>query len=214
MHANTWENFECSMVSTEHFWKVSLQTSLYLPRCKMKTKQVQDIVLSKLQSGQFPTQISRDLNGLVSTATIERWSRMYRDTGAIELSHPPGRTRSVRTKATVKRAKQLLKGKSKKSVRILARKLNVNRESVRRVIKHDLLCKPYKVYKQPKLTDDHKRRRVQFSNWVRNNLKKSQTNRIVFSDEKLFSVDGVWNNQNERIWAVSREVANESGGLR
>jgi hypothetical protein len=36
----------------------------------------------------------------------------------------------------------------------------------------------------------------------------------VFSDEKLFSVDGVWNRQNERIWAISREAANQKGGLR
>lgn len=180
----------------------------------MKSKDVQEIVLSKLQNGQFATQISLDLNGMVSTRTIERWSKQYSETGSIELSHSTGRRRSARTKAAIKKVKQWGKGKSRKSVRIFARKLNVSRESVRRIMKHDLQCKPYKVYKQPKLTEDHKRRRVQFANWIRNNFKKSQAKRIVFSDEKLFSVDGVWNRQNERIWAVSREEANEKGGLR
>lgn len=170
----------------------------------MKSKDVQQIVLSKLQNGQFPTQISRDLNGMVSIRTIKRWSKLYNETGAIELSHPPGPSRTVRTTAAVKKVKRWLNGKRKKSVRILARKLNVGRESVRKIIKLNLLCKPYKVCKQPKLTDGHKIRRVQFANWIKNNFSKAQTNRIEFSDEKLFSVDGVWNRQNERIWAVSR----------
>lgn len=64
----------------------------------MKSKDLQQIVLSKLQNGQFPTQISRDLNGMVSTATIKRWSKKYSETGAIELSRPPGPPRTVRTK--------------------------------------------------------------------------------------------------------------------
>lgn len=139
---------------------------------------------------------------------------MYRETGAIELSHPPGPSRTVRTTTAANKVKRWLNAKKKKSVRILARKLHVGRESVRKIIKLDLLCKPYKVCKQPKLTEGHKIRRVQFSNWIRNNFKKSDTSRIVFSDEKLFSVDGVWNRQNERVWAVNREAANQVGGLR
>ena len=77
-----------------------------------------------------------------------------------------------------------LNGKRKKSVRILARKLNVlnvGRESVRLIIKLNLLCKPYKVYEQPKLTDGHKIRRVQFENWIKNNFSKAQRNRIESS---------------------------------
>ena len=97
----------------------------------MKSEELQQIVLSKLRNGQFPTQISRDLNGVVSTRTIKRWSSLYNETGTIELSHPPGPSRTVRTKATVNKVKRWLNAKRKKSVRILARKLNVGRESVR-----------------------------------------------------------------------------------
>ena len=61
----------------------------------MKSKDVQQIVLSKLQNGQFPMQISRDLNGMVSIRTIKRWSKLYNETGAIELWHPPGPSRMV-----------------------------------------------------------------------------------------------------------------------
>lgn len=120
---------------------------------------------------------------------------MYRETGAIELSHPPGPSRTVRTTTAANKVKRWLNAKRKKSVRILARKLHVGRESVRKIIKLDLLCKPYKVCKQPKLTEGHKIRRVQFSNWIRNNFKKSDTSRIkVELSRDLNPLDySIWN---------------------
>ena len=37
--------------------------------------------------------------------------------------------------------------------------------------------------------------------------------RFVFSDEKIFTVDGVFNRQNERVSAVSRVEADRNGGI-
>lgn len=37
--------------------------------------------------------------------------------------------------------------------------------------------------------------------------------RILFSDEKMFDVDGIYNAQNQRIWAPSRAEADERGGV-
>ena len=36
--------------------------------------------------------------------------------------------------------------------------------------------------------------------------------RILFSDEKMFDLDGIYNSENDRIWAVNREEANRRGG--
>jgi hypothetical protein len=38
--------------------------------------------------------------------------------------------------------------------------------------------------------------------------------RIHFSDEKYFDIDEVYNVQNDRVWALSRAEANESGGIK
>ena len=38
--------------------------------------------------------------------------------------------------------------------------------------------------------------------------------KILFSDEKLFDIDGVYNNQNDRVWAVSRGEADKQGGTK
>ena len=36
--------------------------------------------------------------------------------------------------------------------------------------------------------------------------------KILFSDEKMSDIDGIYNRQNDRIWAVNREEANRRGG--
>ena len=64
------------------------------------------------------------------------------------------------------------------------------------------------------LTDEHKEKRIQFANWIRNNFRKEDTMRILFSDEKMFDIDGVYNSQNDRIWAVDRSEADIKGGTR
>ncbi|CAF2109294.1 unnamed protein product [Rotaria magnacalcarata] len=38
--------------------------------------------------------------------------------------------------------------------------------------------------------------------------------RILFSDEKMFDIDGVYNSENDRIWAVDRSEADIKGGTR
>ena len=38
--------------------------------------------------------------------------------------------------------------------------------------------------------------------------------KILFSDEKLFDIDGVYNSQNDRVWAVSRGEADKQGGIK
>jgi hypothetical protein len=37
---------------------------------------------------------------------------------------------------------------------------------------------------------------------------------ILFSDEKMFDIDGIYNSQNQRIWAASRTEANKRGGIK
>ena len=75
--------------------------------------------------------------------------------------------------------------------------------------------KPYKLITTPALTQLHVQKRLKFARWWRKNkadgLKDIQF--WMFSDEKIFTVDGGLNNQNARIYAHSREEANQYGGL-
>ena len=120
--------------------------------------------------------------------------------------------RTARTKRAMQEVKNRLKQKKSVSARKLALELEISERSVRRILKEDLNLKPYKKIVQPKLTDIHKAKRVQFANWIRNNFRKEDTMRILFSDEKMFDIDGIYNTKNDRVWAVDRATADANGG--
>ena len=55
---------------------------------------------------------------------------------------------------------------------------------------------------------------MSFANWVRTNFRKENKMKILFSEEKIFDIDGVYNSQNDRIWMVNRSVADTKGAIR
>ena len=138
---------------------------------------------------------------------------MLKKTGSINLSLPPGRTRTIRTKASIAKVKRRVKGKRPSSTRKLAAQLKISRTSVQRMLKEDLHYFPYKKITEPKLTELQKKKRVKFANWVLNNFSKEDTKKWLFSDEKMFDLNGIYNSQNDRVWAPSRQVADERGGV-
>lgn len=78
-----------------------------------------------------------------------------------------------------------------------------------------LLLKAYCKIKTPLLTANHINKRLSFSRWWRKEktaLFKDKP--FMFSDEKLFLIDGGHNRQNDRVYALSREQANKIGGLK
>ena len=89
----------------------------------------------------------------------------------------------------------------------------ISATSIRRILKVGLGLKPYKKVIEPSLFDDEKIKRKKFANWVRNNFRKEEPMRILFSNEKFFGIDGVYNSQNDRVWAVDRADADEKGGI-
>ena len=159
----------------------------------MKSKDLQKVVLSKYQTGDNPTKIDRDLNGGIGLRRIERWCQMIRRSGSIKLSCSP------RTKGNIQKVKHRLRRKKRVSTRKLSMELDISERSVRRIMKNDLGLRPYKKVIEPLLSNDQKIKRKKFANWVGTNFRKKDTMRILFSDEKFFDIDGVYNFQNDRV---------------
>ena len=67
---------------------------------------------------------------------------------------------------------------------------------------------------KPVLTDEHKAKRLKFANWLQTNFREEDMMKILFSDEKLFDIDGIYNSQNDRIWSVNRAEADIKSGIR
>ena len=72
--------------------------------------------------------------------------------------------------------------------------------------------KSYKRTAKPLLKDEHKAQRKKFTNWARKKFRKEETMRIVFSDEKMFDLDDIYNSENDRVRAVNREEAYRRDG--
>ena len=114
----------------------------------------------------------------------------------IEMTTLPDRLRTIRTKNMIQKVKTRLK---RVSFQKLAQEFDVSRTSVRRILRTDLGLRPYKKRIVPLMTVAQKLKRKKFANWVRTNFKKENTLKILFSDEKLFDIDGMYNAQNDRI---------------
>jgi hypothetical protein len=74
----------------------------------------------------------------------------------------------------------------------------------------DQYCKKIQV---PALTASHISKRKSFSHWIRKRFNTVSCRKILFSDEKIFNQDGIFNRQNERVYAASRQAAYEKIGL-
>ena len=75
----------------------------------MRSKDLQKFVLSKYQNGD---SLIRHLNGAIGLRTIERWCKILRKIGSIDLSKLSGRPRVIRTKRMIQKAKNRLKRKN------------------------------------------------------------------------------------------------------
>ena len=132
----------------------------------MKSIDLQKLVLSKYQKGETSSKFFYDLNGSVRIRTIQRWCKMIKEKGNIELRYTSGRSRTSRTKKNIKKVKNRLNRKKKVSVRILAQEMSISKDSVHRILQEDLNCLAYKKRIEPLVTDAQKTKRIQFSIWV------------------------------------------------
>ena len=138
---------------------------------------------------------------------------MVRETGTINLSHSLARPHIIRTKGMIQKVRKRMKRKKRVSVRKLTGELDISNGSLVRIFKQDLGYRSYRKGVPPALTDFEKSKRMKFANWLRHNFWKEDTLRILFSNEKMFDLDGMYNAQNDRIWAVNREEADKRGGV-
>ena len=122
----------------------------------MKSKDLQNIVLSKYRKGNGLTKIFRDLAGGLSLETIKRWRKLIDTIVSIDLAYLSRRPCLVRTSGAIGKIKVPADASGRTSFIKLARKLRVSRTSVHRISKEDLNYRCYKKRIQSFLMDAHK----------------------------------------------------------
>ena len=84
---------------------------------------------------------------------------------------------------------------------------------MRRILEEELGLTAYLRIVKPLLSDNHVLQRKKFANWNRTDFRKQDTLRILFSNEKYFDVDDIYNFQNHFIWTASLADADKKSGV-
>eukprot|EP00096_Caligus_rogercresseyi_P014161 TRINITY_DN6689_c0_g1_i1.p1 TRINITY_DN6689_c0_g1~~TRINITY_DN6689_c0_g1_i1.p1 ORF type:complete len:191 (+),score=10.84 TRINITY_DN6689_c0_g1_i1:125-697(+) len=129
--------------------------------------------------------------------------KRYKETGKTSDRPRSGRVISVRTQACVKRIREKIRRNPARSLRKMDKEENMSEGSMRNLVKKDLGMTPYKKIRLQLLSEATIEKRRERGRILLNKLKSGTQGPVFYTDEKLFTVQAVYNSQNNRILAKS-----------
>jgi len=136
---------------------------------------------------------------------INRIVTNFVNTGSVDKKKPPGRPSSVRTHDNINKVNARITQNGNVSQRRLSNIMNMKRTSLRRIMKEDLGCYPYKPKLLETINEKDFELRKKFAQKMINAIDNCSTmlKNMWFSDEAHFYLTGHVNKQNMRLWAQS-----------
>ena len=177
-------------------------------------------IIELYRAGKTNSEILKLLKAPRSTVyhTISRCKELQ----STEDRPRSGRPRSSRTPKMINAVRARIRRNPKRSMRAMARDMNVSEKTIRNIVKTDLKMSSFKMQTRQHLTDLQKKKRLARAKILLNKLKAgtdtseartkillnklkagTDTSEIIFSDEKLFTVEAICNRQNNRVLAKS-----------
>ena len=141
----------------------------------------------------------------VNIRTVRRIESKLKAGKGLERSTGSGRPRNKRTGAFIKDLESEIRADPTQSMERLSRKLEVSRRTVQRATYDDLGFKSYVRTQRHFLSSIMKEKRLERCRKLINYLRKRPSIVKIFSDEKIFTVDQVYNRRNDRYIAESRD---------
>lgn len=154
-----------------------------------------EVITSLLFAQKTPKEIAEAVG--CHLATVYRIKKSLQD-GPKQRKPGSGRRRSARTQIVIKSVRAKIARNPVRSIRKLAKDANISEKSMRRIIKEDLHASSRARVKRHLITERIKELRVSRSKKLLSLLKKEKMI-ILFSDEKLFSIDAVSNSRTDRF---------------
>lgn len=162
-------------------------------------------VLALHLNGKSNQQIVRDLQALnVNKSFVSRTIKRFRDTGSVNKRYGGGRKPTAVTPRNVQRVRKRLVRNPRRSAKKLATEIDISRTSLRRIMKYKLKVKAYKIQKVHMLTPKQKKVRLDRAKRLKEMADRGELENLVFSDEKLFTIEQVVNKQNDRVYLTDR----------
>ena len=168
-------------------------------------------IVSHHLSGCTPTQILKKLKGeKVNRMLVYRTIKRYNATKGIADRARSGRPSTVRSIRLRKVVRGRVARNPKRSIRKMAKEIGVNRESLGKVVREDLGLKSLKRKTVHHLTPVLRKKRVGRCKGLLQRLAPDDVTKILFSDEKVFTVEESTNRQNDRIISpTSKDIPEE-----
>lgn len=145
----------------------------------------------------------------VSLNTINKLIIKWKDRGTIlnQNKDHSGRKRTARSEENIAMIEERIT-ESSQSLRKLAAETGLKRESVRRILKHDLKLKSYKLHMSQQLSINDQTRRLEFCLEIKNMVQRNELDikSIIFSDESHIHLNKFMNKQNFRMWSSNKPM--------
>ena len=175
-------------------FKCCIRTSKLL-YCKFVKMYAKEVITSLLLAQKTPKEIAEVVGCHLST--VYRIKKSVQD-GPKQRKPGSGGPRFARTPNVIKSVRAKIARNPVRSIRKLSKEANISEKSMRRIIKEDLHASSRARVKRHLITERVKELRVTRSKRLLSLLKKEKMI-ILFSDEKLFSIDAVSNSRTDRF---------------
>lgn len=157
-----------------------------------------DCIIALFESEINQSEIAKHLK--TTNSYVSRVISKYKKTKALTIPIKRGRPRSVTTTSVIKNVKQVIGRNPKLSTRKIGKRLNISRESCRKILKKELKLKPYKMVKRQLVREETRQKRLCRCKEFKKRFSLEQKCEILFTDEKLFTISQHFNRQNSRVW--------------
>lgn len=164
-----------------------------LHKCGKKISEIFDILK--------PLKISR----MFVYRTVQR----YKEQLSVEDRHRSGRPRTARTPAVIKNVRERIRRNPLRKQKVMSREMDISTATMSRVIKDDLKMKAYRRNTGHLLTPRLKAIRTERSKRLLAWHAINGHENILFTDEKIFTIEEKFNRQNDRVYASSSSQAKE-----
>ncbi len=162
-----------------------------------------DLILSAFRAGKSPAIISKLFSGIVSKVTVYRSIKAFKETGKTSRKVQV-RNKPVRTKPMKKRIREKLRTNPTRSIRQMAKEEAVSTTSMWRLVRKDLGMFPFKKRTRQVLSEATKKKRLLRGKEILQHLRQDRSPPVLWTDEKIFTVQAIHNSQNDRVLAKDK----------
>ncbi len=165
-------------------------------------------VIALHKVGMEPSTIFKTLKKLdISRIFVYRTIKRYVEDSLTNDRPRFGRPRSVRTPKLIKAVKARIDRRPIRKQKVMAREMGISLKSMSTVIRVDLGLKAYRRSRGQYLTPNLMEQRAQKSKALLKRYAHNKHRSILFTDEKMFTIEEVFNRQNDRIYACDAKTA-------